>query len=84
MTDREIRAAVFEHMAQAAALVRIHSDPEVMQALGADDFYDACRVGSPVGLREAFTDAARDFWLRDNELHSVRVPVLTVVKGDAA
>lgn len=84
MTDREIRATVFEHMAQAAALVRIHSDPEAMQSMAADDLYDACRVGSPVGLREAFTDAARDFWLRDNELHSVRVPVLTVVKGDAA
>ena len=34
MTDREIRAAVFEHMAQAAALVRIHSDPEAMQSIG--------------------------------------------------
>ncbi len=80
MTDREIREAVFEHMAQAGALIRLHSDPEAMQSMAADDLYDACRVGSPVGLREAFTDAARDFWLRDNQLHSVRVPSLTVVE----
>jgi hypothetical protein len=80
MTDREIRAAVFEHIAMAGALIRVHSDPEAMQSMAADDLYDACRVGSPVGLREAFTDAARDFWLRDNLEHSVKVPPkLTVV-----
>ncbi len=86
MTYRERRLRILELMGEAGQLIReAGDDRSMLWRIATDDLSDAVTVGGITdGLREAFTDAARDFWLRDNQLHSVRVPVLTIVKGDAA
>ncbi len=87
MTYRERRLRVFELMAEAGRIIGdAGDDRSMLWKIATDDLADAVEKFSLEGLQEAFTDAARDFWLRDNELHSVRVDrmpnsTLYVLKG---
>ncbi len=74
MTYRERRLRVFDLMAEAGQLIRdAGDDRSMLWRVATDDLSDAVTKDSPELLREAFTDAARDFWLRDNHLHSRKV-----------
>ncbi len=79
---------MFGLMAEAGALIRAHDEleRERLWSAATDDLHDA--IVAPRSADEllvAFTDAAREFWLRENAMHSRKAPpLLTVIKGDAA
>lgn len=84
---RDRRVEVLRHVEAIAAILRplAPEDRDTEHALVVDDLYDALDVRAeydPTELAAAFTDACRDFWQRENELHSVKAPpALTLIKG---
>ncbi len=90
MRYKERRRRVFELMAEAGELIAgAGEDRSRLWAIAGDDLADAVTANAlSKPLREAFTDASRDFWLRENSMHSIRVgaekPHLHLVSRDAS